>query len=611
MMYETEANHSVLSSTELPSEIVAQFGRLGQSVIERTVLPWSEHCTECVWPTCYTTCDLYAPRQDGRCRRFTEGMVRVECPQSISGYVLKITFKRWAKLWTPGNLRLQTRDQARHRENKDLIIGTILQRLPAPRAVRTFAIHKRYSLKKRQAKPVPTSGPQANSFLAECYNPNAFPVDFSISIRQSGLRERIPFFERLNFPPGLSWVRIPVSNIERTIDLSAPFDIELTPNTDTEALTLYFGLLDFVRETESETPELRNNSESVGHSAKVKCVVWDLDNTLWDGILVEDGLEKLKLRPQIRKVIEELDRRGILQSVASKNDHSEAIEALKHFRLDEFFLAPQISWGPKSEGIKTISRELNIGINSLLFVDDSEFELQQVTSVLPSVRILNSEKYAQLPELEECIVPVSDESRARRQMYQVEEKRKTAAASFSDDYMSFLRSCEIRINITQLSEANLERVHELTQRTNQMNFSGTRYDRDLLRQIMRESHYDNYVIDVKDRFGTYGIVGFCVVDNRVPLIKDLMFSCRIQAKQIEHTLLAWLIRRYREPAPRDVFASYRKTDRNAPSGKVFADIGMKEIANVEGVSRLVFLADEPVTDDGIARVELHLPSVVA
>jgi FkbH-like protein len=538
-------------------------------------------------------------------------MVRVECPQSVSGYVLKITFKRWAKLWTPGNLRLRTIAQARRREDNDLIIGTILQRLPAPLTVRTFAVHKRYSLKKRQAKPVPAPDPQANCFLAECYNPNSFSVDFSLSIRQSGLRERIPFFERLNFPSGLSWVRVPVSNIEKTIDLSVPFDIELTPNTDTEALTLYFGLLDFVRETAKETPELRSKSESVGHSAKVKCIVWDLDNTLWDGILVEDGLEKLKLRPRIREVIEELDRRGILQSVASKNNYSEAIEALKHFGLDDFFLAPQISWDPKSEGIKTIAQELNIGVNSLLFVDDSEFELQQVMSILPSVRILNSEQYVQLPEMEECIVPVTDESRTRRKMYQVEEKRKTAAASFSDDYISFLRSCEIRMNITPLSEANLERVHELTQRTNQMNFSGTRYDRDLLRQIMRESHHDNYVIDVEDRFGTYGIVGFCVVDNRVPLIKDLMFSCRIQAKHIEHTLLTWLIRRYREPAPRDVFASYRKTDRNAPSGKVFADIGMKEIANVDGVSRLVFLADEPVADEGIVRVDHHLLSVVA
>lgn len=610
-MYETEANHAVLPSTELPSEIVAQFGRLGQTVIERTVLPWSEHCTECVWPTCYTTCDLYAPRQDGRCRRFTEGMVRVECPQAVSGYVLKITFKRWAKLWTPGNLRLCTLDQARRRENTDLFIGTILQRLPTPKAAKNFAIHKRYSLKKRQAKPAPASGPQAHSFLAECYNPNSFSVDFSLSIRQSGLRERIPFFERLNFPPGLSRVRIPVSRIEKTINLSAPFDIELTPNTDTEALTLYFGLLDFVRETEKPASGLTGSSASGVHATKVKCVVWDLDNTVWDGILVEDGVDKLKLRPPVREVIEELDRRGILHSVASKNNHSEAIEALKHFGLDEFFLAPQISWGPKSEGIKAVAHELNIGINSILFVDDSEFELQQVASVLPSVRILNAEKYRQLPEMEECNVPVTDESRARRSMYQVEETRKTAAAGFSDDYMAFLRSCEIRMNITPLSEAHLERVHELTQRTNQMNFSGTRYDRDLLRQIMQEIHYDNYVIDVEDRFGTYGIVGFCVVDNRVPLIKDLMFSCRIQAKHIEHALLAWLIRRYREPVPRDVFASYRKTDRNAPSGKVFADIGMKEIANVEGVSRLVFPAQEPIADEGIVGIELHLPSVVA
>ena len=102
-MYENEANHRVESPDQVPAEVRRSFEHLKGLIRSRTVLPWSEHCTECVWPTCYTTCDLYSPRQDGRCRRFADGMVRIESPSAVNSYLLKIRFKRWGKLWTPGN----------------------------------------------------------------------------------------------------------------------------------------------------------------------------------------------------------------------------------------------------------------------------------------------------------------------------------------------------------------------------------------------------------------------------------------------------------------------------------------------------------------------------
>src|ERR1700721_1098410 len=118
-MYETEANHKTVSGHEIPKDIEQQFGGLSNVVLSRTVLPWSEHCTECVWPTCYTTCDLYSPREDGRCRRFVDGMVRVECSDAPNSYLLKIRFKRWGKLWSPGTVRLHATDQAGRLEMRD------------------------------------------------------------------------------------------------------------------------------------------------------------------------------------------------------------------------------------------------------------------------------------------------------------------------------------------------------------------------------------------------------------------------------------------------------------------------------------------------------------
>src|SRR5579864_6200845 len=118
-MYETEANTRIESSTQLTPEVLSAFGRLKSQISTRTVLPWSEHCTECVWPTCYSTCDLYSPREDGRCRRFVDGMVKIECPSAVNQYLLKIRFKQWGKLWTPGVLRLQSVDKAERMENRD------------------------------------------------------------------------------------------------------------------------------------------------------------------------------------------------------------------------------------------------------------------------------------------------------------------------------------------------------------------------------------------------------------------------------------------------------------------------------------------------------------
>ena len=115
-------------------------------------------------------------------------------------------------------------------------------------------------------------------------------------------------------------------------------------------------------------------------------------------------------------------------------------------------------------------------------------------------------------------------------------------------------------------------------------------------------HLDTYVLEVEDRFGSYGIVGFSVVDSRTPLMTDLMFSCRVQAKRVEHAFLAYLIRKYIAQTGRDFQANYRKTSRNAPSGKVFDDMLLQEIKVEDGVSRLVFPREREVPDDGIMEV---------
>jgi FkbH-like protein len=187
-------------------------------------------------------------------------------------------------------------------------------------------------------------------------------------------------------------------------------------------------------------------------------------------------------------------------------------------------------------------------------------------------------------------------------MYRLEGKRNVVAETFGRDYMAFLKHCAIQLSIRPLTEQNLERVHELTQRTNQMNFSGNRYDRDTLRKILCTLNLDTYVLDCEDRFGSYGVIGFSIVDRREPRMTDLMFSCRIQSKRVEHAFLSWVIRRYIAESTKGFYANYRKTPRNVPSGRVFEDLGMEEEAVNDGVSSHVFRKDQHIPDDGVIRI---------
>lgn len=590
-MYEAEANIKVEAASQLPPEALAAFGQLRGTIVTRTALPWSEHCTECVWPTCYSTCDLYSPREDGRCRRFVDGMVRIECPTAMNQYLLKIRFKRWGKLWTPGNLRLETPRKAAKIEKRDHRIGTMLYQLPLPNAIKKTAITKRYSFKKRMARRNNRQGEIPTAFLIECFNPSDRKVPLSLTIRSFETGQRIPFQKLIDIEPGFQLVRVPFEEIASVINLQSSFHVELIPNEIGQEITLFFGLMDFVQEVE---PASKQN--------KIKCVVWDLDHTLWNGILVEDGPEKLQLRPGMVEIIQELDRRGILQSIASKNNHDEAMRVLKQFHIDELFLYPQISWGPKSDAVAQIAQQLNIGVDTLLFIDDSEFELQQVKSAHPKVRVLNANQCFSLLERNDCQVPVTAESMQRRKMYQVENIRQQLASGFKNDYKTFLLDCRIQLKIQDLTEENIQRVHELTQRTNQMNFSGNRYDRAVLQAILHNPYLDTYVLTCEDRFGSYGVIGFGIVDNREPRLTDLMFSCRIQSKRVEHAFLAYVFQKYIALTGRDFYANYRKTPRNAPSGQVFSDMAMKETGVQDGVTQLVFNRDQEISDDGIIKV---------
>ena len=305
-------------------------------------------------------------------------------------------------------------------------------------------------------------------------------------------------------------------------------------------------------------------------------------------------------------MIRALDEKGILHSIASKNTHEGAMDVLRASGLAQYFLYPQIGWQPKSEAIAQIATQLNIAIESLAFVDDQPFEREEVRTALPEVAVIDAAECLGIAGRPECQVPVTAESRQRRQMYREEERRHSAQGAHRGDYLAFLRQCDLRMEISGLHEGNLTRVYELAQRTNQMNFSGRRYPETQLREIMASRFFETYVIDCSDRFGHYGIVGFALVDTREPRLLDLMFSCRIQSKRVEHAVLSFLLNRFVHALNQDFYVNYRRTAKNAPSGKVFDELGFETAGEDGETTSLVFRRGREIPDDAIVTV-VHRP----
>ena len=319
-------------------------------------------------------------------------------------------------------------------------------------------------------------------------------------------------------------------------------------------------------------------------SANVKCIVWDLDNTLWDGILLEN--DDVELRPDVREMIRHFDERGILNSVASKNEYAHAWRRLEELGIAEYFLAPQINWMPKSENVKRIAECLNIGLDTLALIDDSPFELAEVSAALPMVSCVNTSDLHSLYSDSRFLGSTSSDSKQRRHYYQDAIRRVEVQASFGKDYLTFLASCEIRLELKMYDNSDLERVCDLVQRTNQLNFSGRKYSREEVLELVGLDYLEKHILVCSDRYGSYGTVGFSVtrVNGPVLCIEDFMLSCRVQGKFIEQAFFADLIRKHRRANVNRMWVGYRETDRNKPAKAVLEALGFTSDTTGEGMS---------------------------
>ena len=535
---------------------------------------WEEHCLECSAPVCFGNCAHYAARRDGRCMRFDNGIRTFENASACCGQGARLKFRKWANMMTiiyPGMLSPEEYNKLTAKNEKlgKRLRSAVNSKLPTGlrwQYIRTIEYLRRRRLRRLAAD---TPKPDAFVFHGYSYGKESFNLIMEVFDGHTPLfRQAIPISqgENLTIIPGDKLLPC----------CSTPgYLVKLYPENDIEA-ELDILWCDFVQGgfVEKDAP-----------AEKVKCLVWDLDNTLWNGILIEtEDNESLELKAGVLDTIKKLDERGIIQSIASKNDFAPAMEQLKKLGISEYFLYPEIHWNAKSASIKNIAANLNIGVDAMAFIDDSVFEREQVHSALPEVRTYDALEVEKLTELPEFDVIVTDESRHRREMYRAEEKRNALMASGNDDTVSFLRKCNLRIKVfAPQTEADITRCFELVNRTNQLNMSGRRYTRNEFDALLSKIGQTSIAFSCKDDFGSYGIVGFMQYrkDNCELCFTEFAMSCRVAGKYVESALFTHVLN---DTCCEKGTLTVHKTKKNVLLRKTFESIGFAvEQANAETV----------------------------
>ena len=294
----------------------------------------------------------------------------------------------------------------------------------------------------------------------------------------------------------------------------------------------------------------------------IKCIVWDLDNTLWEGILAEG--DEVRLKPRIKEILHTLDGRGILHSIASRNDHGDAMNKLREFGLADFFVFPEIGWSSKSGSVGSIQKNLNIQPNSIMFVDDDVFEREEVQHVHSDVTCFDSAHYELLsdhPRLQPGVVTA--EACQRRLMYQAEMKRRESEDKYEGPRRNFLASLNMKFTISFAREEDLKRAEELTVRTSQLNATGRVYNYDDLRQFIHSDTHELLICELEDRFGSYGKIGLALMETMKKSLhlKLLLMSCRVMARGVGTVLLSHIMQRAKG-MNKTLRADFRHTGKN-------------------------------------------------
>jgi FkbH-like protein len=327
-----------------------------------------------------------------------------------------------------------------------------------------------------------------------------------------------------------------------------------------------------------------------------KVLVTDLDNTLWGGVLGEDGVNGIRLSREypgaaylaLQRALLDLHNRGILLAIASKNNEDEALRAIEEHAgmllRRRHFAAVQINWNSKAESLRRIASELNVGLESLVFLDDNPVERQSVRLELPEVTVIElpGDPMVYARTVRECPLferlSLSSEDRARATFYAQQQERRAFGTSHAS-LEEFYRSLEQKVQISHLGQANLARVAQLIQKTNQFNMTTRRHNAVELERFSADAGWRVYATQVSDRFGDNGLVGVCITHQvgEICEIDTFLLSCRVIGRTVEDAILHFLVEEARAHGANRLQGWFLPTRKNAPAENFYESRGFRAV----------------------------------
>ncbi len=329
-------------------------------------------------------------------------------------------------------------------------------------------------------------------------------------------------------------------------------------------------------------------------SNRKKCIIVDLDNTLWGGVIGEDGINNIVLSTykegsrfrDFQEQLKYIKDMGIILCICSKNNYEDAMKAFEHpymYLKKEDFTIIKANWEQKSINIRNIARELNIGLDAIIFIDDNPIERECVKSDLPDVEVPNFPKDTSELKLwaKELFnkyfykLKLSDEDTVKTEQYKQNLQRQEYKNSLNniDDFYIGLG---IKIKLKSAQEEDLNRINQLVHKTNQFNLTTKRYSEQQLLNLINSKEYNFYIANIEDRFGDNGqcvIIIIKFINDKVVNIETFLMSCRVMGRKIETELLNYIEYKLSIQGIEKIYAEYIPSLKNTPVKHLYNDHG--------------------------------------
>ena len=346
-----------------------------------------------------------------------------------------------------------------------------------------------------------------------------------------------------------------------------------------------------------------------------KCIVIDLDNTLWGGIVGEDGFEGIELGPkapgnayvEFQRLLLSLYQRGVILAINSKNNPEEALQVIRDHPYmvlrEENFASIRINWENKITNIREIAQELNIGLESIVYIDDDPINRELMSKAVQEVLTINLPRDPSLyaPTLMDLndlnVLTITEEDTKRGQMYIQQRERKEMEKTVSnlEDYLSQLG---IRIKIKMADQFTIPRIAQLTLKTNQFNLTTHRYQEEDIRKFAQDKNMFVGCAQIEDKFGDNGITGAFIVrkDNLFQwTIDTFLLSCRVMGRGVEDAIMGFILSEAKKEGVSKIRGNYIPTKKNKPCEIFLSNYGFKNKGEY-----WIFSSDNPI------RIPQHL-----